>query len=339
MKHIHLILSVAMLLGNLTSAADNIMITSINTRKVAHEWLYMPASTAATASGFSNNEYPLTLKPEENYLISEPIRIAGYKSVNIDCRYYVGIIRNHPVAIDFVDMAGNTVYTSELNGTVNQSTMTIGGSLSGITSDTPVVMIKLRLCNAYNSSEYANINELQVYGEPIEWSKREIITLPHETTSNGIKLNWVTIADTERYEVTYTDEELTESPTSLTVTPTENAPFHSVEINGIELNKNYTYTITAYHATENPIVSSRNTFIITAATEKLSVDDNENPLVCTSPQQITINSKTESVASLYSITGIKVKEATVNCGTNTIDIPSGIYILAMPDYKSVIVVP
>ncbi len=338
MKRIHRILFAAMLIGNLSSAADNVMITSINTRKISHEWMYMPASTATTASGFSGNEYPLTLKPEEKYLISEPIRIAGYKNVNIDCRYYVGIKKNHPVAIDFIDMSGNTVYTSVLDGTVNQSTMTIGSSISGITSDAPVVKIKLRLSNAYNSSEYANINELQMYGEPLEWSKCEIITLPYENIDNGIKLNWVTVADAERYEVTYYEENQSDSPTTLTVAQVEEQPYHSVEINGIEVNKNYTYTITAYHSTESPIRSGRNTFTATTAVEKLSAD-NCKPIINAAPQQLTINSAKESVASLYSITGIKVKEATVNSGTSTIAIPSGVYILVMPDFRSVIVIP
>lgn len=339
MKYIHLFFSATLLLGNFTSAAENVMITSINTRKISHEWQYMPALTVTSAAGFSNNEYPLTLKPEENYLISEPIRIAGYKSVNIDCRYYVGTTRNHPVAIEFIDMAGNTVYSSELDGNINQSTMTIGSSISGITSDSPIVNIKLRLSNAYNSSEYANINELQVYGEPLEWSKREITVLPYEITGNGVKLNWVTVADTEKYEVTYIDDEQSASPTTLTITQNEDAPFHSVEIKGIEANKNYTYSITAYHPTENSLVSSRNKFMATAATEKLTIDNDGVPAIHILPQQLIIKSAIESVASLYSITGIKVKEITICYGTNTIAIPSGMYILVMPEYRSVIAIP
>lgn len=339
MKYIHLILSATLLLSHFTSTAENVMITSINTRKISHEWQYMPALTATSASGFSNNEYPLTLKPEEKYLISEPIRIAGYKSVNIDCRYYVGTTRNHPIAIEFVDMAGNTVYSSELDGNINQSTMTIGSSISGITCDCPIVNIKLRLSNAYNSSEYANINELQVYGEPLEWSKREITVLPYEITGKVVKLNWVTVADAEKYEVTYIDEEQSISPNTLTITQDEDVPFHSVEIKGIEANKNYTYTITAYHQAENPLVSSRNKFMATASTENLSIDNNDVPAIHISSQQFTIKSDTESIASLYSITGIKVKETTINYGTNTIAIPSGMYILVMPEYRSVIVIP
>lgn len=341
MKHIALLLGSSLILaGSLSANADNIMITTINTRNVTHQWMYQPAAILSTADGFLNNEYTLTVKPDEKYLISEPIRIAGYDNVNIDCRYYVGTKNNHPVMIEFLDTNGDTVYSGELDGTVNQSTMTIGSSIAGISCDEPIVRMKLKMSKAYTSSEYANINELQVYGQPTEWNKRKVIILPYENTDNGVRLNWVTVSDAESYEVTYSeDNTMNSSPVSVSVIPqVPSAASQSVDITGIESGVEYTYTITAHHSTESPIKSSKSTFASTTGTEGITAKT-VTATIGIKPGQLVISSDKGTTASVYLTTGAKVKETIISNGINTISLPAGIYILAMPDYRKTVIIP
>lgn len=327
MKHSSLLLAASLLAGNFAHAADNVMISTINAKTQTHAWTYMPSETATTVDGFQNNEYTLTVKPDEKYLVSEPIKVAGYESVNIDCRYYVGTKNNHPIAVDFVDMDGNTIYSEQLKGTVNQSTMTIGSSLTDIVPESPIVRIMLRLSSAYSASEYANINELQIYGRPLDWNKREVILLPHTNTGSGVTLNWVTVDDAEYYEVQYAAENSTAVET-LTVNRNESVPSQSINISGLTEDLNYTYTVTAYKTGESPIKSDKATFSMTSGIPSVSAGSAHSIRVM--PGQLIISSDKETVASVYSTSSVKIRETTVKAGINIISVSSGIYILDMP---------
>ena len=318
------------------SNAQNFITHILSGEKCTHTWYYMPKGDTLTIDGLKDKSYPIKLKPSETYIISEPINISCFKNIGVDYRYYVATNRNHTLSVDLLNLNEDVFATYELSGTINTSTKTIGGYFTGLNFDEPVIKIKFRLTGAYSESEFANINEFQLYGTKKEWKERSIHLLDPIISSNNVKLNWVTVDDAVKYDVIYKKDNTTSS-TTISITAIDSL-IQTVELNDLPTQCNYIYQVVAYNENGEKLTSDKSAFETTGISEIYN-DTNDYNIECANGKLFITTKNNTSSISIYNIQGVAIIEnKKLTTGSNVIDLTDGMYVIKINNKGQIILV-
>lgn len=282
-------------------------------------WYYSATGEEVQAAGIKGRKYPVAMLPEETYLISTPIAIANYETLGFSCSYYVATKQTHAVALDVLDDNDEVVYSYTFSGTPS-SEMSVGGYVSGVEINSPVVRFKLRLSDAYNATEIAYINEIQIYGPLKEWSQRVVSLLPYEITENGILVKWASVKDAVSYSIVCQtvgggDETVVE------VTADADKHEYSEMLSISDPNARYEYRVEAYNADGDKIVSETMQFSITSSNQTITAD-----LISTGE------------CCIYTLSGIKVKTFDGDGVRLNENLPAGVYIMQQPENSRLLII-
>lgn len=329
-------LGVVMLLLGITTSAQNHIITHVLAGlKCTHELIYMPSGVVVTADGLKTKSYPIKLKPSETYVISEPINISSFKDMGVNYRYYVAKTNNHTMTIDLLNINDEVFASYELIGDINTSTKTIGGYFSALNFEEPIIKVKFRLTGAYTATEYANIDEFQLYGMKKEWNNRSIYLLTPIISKNIATIRWVSVDDAVKYDIIYKDEEYATSNT-ITITPSDSI-IQTIELLDLSMERNYTYQIVAYNEFDEIITSPKSIFETTGIENINSSSDDINIKVVEGGVIVTTHNATD--ISVYNINGVAIiDDKKLTTGENKINLADGMYLLKPKDDEGKIIV-
>lgn len=285
-------------------------------------WTYSATGDTITANGIKDKAYPIAALPSETYLISAPIAVSNYATIGINCNYYVETSATHALAIDVLSLTGDILYTHTFTGTPNVE-MAIGGSISKLSFAEELVQFKIKLSGAYNDSEIAHINELEIYGTLKDWSERTLILLPHVYRTNNLTINWATFSDATSYKISF--KQLSENDAQVTTLDAKSAKEQSFTISNINDHTDYEYQVTAVNAAGQEIASKTIVFNATTGIEPIS----------TSPTSFYISGNilmlcaiTNEPYSIHNILGNLIFTGFSHL-QKSIELPAGIYILTI----------
>lgn len=322
-----------LLFGLITNTKAAIITHILEGTKCTHELVYMPSGEVLTAEGLKSKSYPIKLKPSETYVISEPINVSCFKDMGINYRYYVAKTNNHTMTIDLLDMNDDVFATYELTGSINSSTKTIGGYFSNLNFEEPVIRVKYRLTGAYSATEYANINEFQIYGTQIDWDSRNVYLLEPEVTKNNVVLRWISVDDAVKYEVMYSDDLYANT---ISMTPTDSI-IQTIELADLALECNYNYQIVAYNETGDKITSTKAVFETTGI-ENVQQRD-EDYILEVADGLIVITCQEISSVSIYNFNGVAIIDnQKLTTGKNQINLANGMYLIKIDNDNGRVIV-
>ncbi len=324
---------VALLLGVRINAQTSIITHVLEGSKCTHEFVYMPSGEVLTIEGLKSKSYPIKLKPSETYVISEPINISCFKNMGINYRYYVAKNNNHTMTIDLLNMNDEIFATYELTGTINTSTKTIGGYFSDLNFEEPIVKVKFRLTGAYSATEYANINEFQIYGTKIDWNSRSVYLLDPEVTKSDVILRWISVDDAVKYDVVYNDDLTTNI---ISMIPNDSL-IQTIELTDLSLDCDYTYQIVAYNESGEKITSTKSVFETTGI-EKIQKEANDYSIKV-EDGLIVITCEKISNFSVYNINGVAIVDnKKLTTGENQINLANGMYLIKIENDNGRVIV-
>lgn len=288
-------------------------------------WIYSATGDTITTSGIKNKAYPIAKLPNETYLISTPIAVSNYATIGINCNYYVETTKTHAIKIDAISTTGEVLYSHTFNGTPNVE-MAIGGSVSKLSFSEELVQFKISLSDAYNESEIAHINELEIYGTLKNWSERTLTLFPHVYQTNSITIKWATFSDATSYEISF--KQLSEENFQVTTLDAESTKEQSITINNLNDNTDYEYQVTAINATGQEITSKNIVFNATTGVKTIYQD----PQKCfyTNGNILMLNTSANESFSIHNLLGNLIVKGYSHI-QKSIELPSGIYILSIKD--------
>lgn len=324
---------VALLLGVRINAQTSIITHVLEGSKCTHESVYMPSGEVLTIEGLKSKSYPIKLKPTETYVISEPINISCFNDMGINYRYYVAKNNNHTMTIDLLNMNDEIFATYELTGTINTSTKTIGGYFSDLNFEEPIVKVKFRLTGAYSATEYANINEFQIYGTKIDWNSRSVYLLDPEVAKSDVILRWISVDDAIKYDVVYNDDLTTNT---ISMTPNDSL-IQTIELTDLSLDCDYTYQIVAYNESGEKITSTKSVFETTGI-EKTQKKANDYSIKV-EDGLIVITCEKISNFLVYNINGVAIVDnKKLTTGENQINLANGMYLIKIDNDNGRVIV-
>lgn len=286
-------------------------------------WTYSATGDTITANGIKDKAYPIAALPGETYIISAPIAVSNYATIGINCNYYVETSATHALAIDVLSLTGDILYTHTFTGTPNVE-MAIGGSISKLSFAEELVQFKIKLSGAYNDSEIAHINELEIYGTLKDWSERTLILLPHAYRTNNLTIKWATFSDAASYKVSF--KQLSENDVQVTTLDAKSAKEQSFTISNLNDNTDYEYQVTAINASGQEIASKAIVFNATTGVETTSI--NPTASFYTSGNMLMLHTIANEPYSVHNILGNLIITG-FSHSQKSVELPTGIYILTI----------
>ncbi|MBQ7042435.1 MAG: fibronectin type III domain-containing protein [Muribaculaceae bacterium] len=333
MKGINYILSV--LLSAIAVNASAVSISKFSaTKEPTTQWLYSPTNVAINASGIKNRQYPITIHPQSQYIISVPIAVVNYETIGVDCSYHVATKSTHPLMVEIIGDNENVDYSYIYNGTPNVE-LAMGGYVEGITPQSTFARFKFSLSVAYDETEIAHIDEVQVYGTLKEWNKRVVPVISHEVTTDGIVVKWASVADAVTYKITYA-EKSGGAEQSMSLDAISNQKEMKAILTGLKPETEYQYSVKAYNSAGVEISSSIYSFNNSAGVDKTQLDDTK---VYVSAGELVIDTPQSCNCQIYSMAGVMIKNLSLVEGETRVSLPAGLYILNQPRNSRLIVIP
>ena len=250
MKGINYILFV--LLSVITFNASAVSISKFSaTKEPTTQWLYAPTNIAIDANGIKNHQYPITIHPQSQYIISMPIAVVNYETIGVDCSYHVATQSTHPLMVEIIGDNECVDYSYIYAGTPNVE-LAMGGYVEGITPQSTFARFKFSLSVAYDETEIAYIDEVQVYGTLKEWNKRVVPVISHEVTTDGVVVKWASVADAVTYKITYA-EKSGGAEQSMSLDAISNQKEMKAILTGLKPETEYQYSVKAYRKAIVPI--------------------------------------------------------------------------------------
>lgn len=333
MKGINYILFV--LLSVITFNASAVSISKFSaTREPTTQWLYAPTNIAIDANGIKNRQYPITIHPQSQYIISVPIAVVNYETIGVDCSYHVATQSTHPLMVEIIGDNECVEYSYIYEGIPNVE-LAMGGYVEGITPQSTFARFKFSLSVAYDETEIAHIDEVQVYGTLKEWNKRVVPVISHEVTTDGIVVKWASVADAVTYKITYA-EKSDGAEQSMSLDAISNQKEMKAILTGLKPETEYQYSVKAYNSAGVEISSSIYSFNSSAGVGQPLLDEAK---VYVSAGELVIDTPQSCNCQIYSMAGVMIKNLLLVEGKNRVSLPAGIYILNQPRKSRLIVIP
>ncbi len=303
------------------------------TKEPTTTWFYMPAGEAITAAGVSERKYPVVIFPSETHLATAPIAVANYENIGINCSYHVATQSTHPVMVEILNTDGETEYTHTFEGTPNVE-LALGGIANGIPLKSQVVTFRFRLSDAYDASEIAHIDEIQIYGNLKPWADRIVTVLTTETSNGQAKIKWATVPDAVKYRIDYS---LVSggAVSSVEITADAAASEQTSTLTDLAPNSEYRYHVSAINAEADEIHSREERFNTSAGIDDIT---EFKPLITTSNGMLTISTTRSFRGAIYTTSGTLVRQIELEIGTNNIPMQAGAYILNQPSGARLILI-
>lgn len=333
MKEINYVLSLLLSAIALSTSAESISKFSA-TKEPTTQWYYAPSNVLLEASGVKNRQYPITIYPEYQYIISAPVSVVNYETIGIDCSYHVATKSTHPLMVELIGDNDNIDYSYVYNGTPNVE-LAMGGYIEGIIPQSTFVKVKFSLSAGYDETEIANVDEVQVYGTLKEWNKRVVPVISHEVTSDGVVVKWASVTDAVTYRVTYA-EKSGGAEQSMSIAAVSSQKEMSAILTGLKPGTEYQYSVKAYNNAGVEISSSIYSFNSSAGVEYPQIDGAK---VYVSDGELIISVPQCCNCQIYSMTGVMIKNLTLNEGETRVPLSAGVYILNQPRKSRLIVIP
>lgn len=332
MKEINYVLSILLSVISLNVSAESISKFSA-TKEPTTQWYYVPSNILLESSGIKNREYPIVTYPEPQYIISSPIAIANYESIGVSCSYHVATSSTHPLKVEIIDENDKVVFSHNFDGTPNVE-LAMGGYVDDITLQSEIVRFKFSLSTAYNETEIAYIDEVQVYGTLKEWSKRMVSVYSHEIISSGVEIKWASVTDAVSYKVLYAEKASGEEQV-VSVEAVNTQKVVSTVLTGLKQGVDYQYQVKAYNSAGAEVASRLCEFNNSAGVNSVYCEDDK---VYVSNRELVIDAHNASECKIYSMTGMLIKSLSLSEGENRVSLPVGIYILNQPRKSRLIVI-
>lgn len=333
MKGISCILSAMMSIIALSASSTSISKFSA-TKDPTTQWLYAPTNVAIDAIGIKNRQYPITIHPQSQYIISAPIAVVNYETIGVDCSYHVATKSTHPLMVEIIGDEENVDYSYIYDGSPNIE-LAMGGYVDGIAPQSAFVRFKFRLSTAYDETEIAHLDEVQVYGTLKEWNKRVVPVISHEVTADGVEVKWASVTDAVTYKITYV-EKSGDTEQSISIVAVSSQKEMSAILTGLRPETEYQYSVKAYNNDGLEISSSIYSFNNSAGVESPLIGEAK---VYVSDGELIINTPQCCNCQIYSIAGVMIKNLTLNEGETRVPLSTGVYILNQPRKSRLIVIP
>lgn len=333
MKGINYILFI--LLSMITFNVSAVSISKFSaTKNPTTQWLYAPSNVAIDANGIKNRQYPVTTHPQSQYIISAPIAVVNYETIGVDCSYHVATKSTHPLMVEIIGDNENVDYSYIYEGTPNVE-LAMGGYVDGIAPQSIFVRFKFSLSTAYDETEIAHIDEVQVYGTLKEWSKRVVPVISHEVTTDGVVVKWASVTDAVTYKIIYAKKS-GGAKQSMTIAAISSQKEMSAILTGLKPETEYQYSVKAYNSAGVEIKSSIYSFNSSAGVDQPQYDEVK---VYVSAGELVIETPQCCDCQIYSMAGVMIKDLLLVEGENRVSLPTGVYILNQPRKSRLIVIP
>lgn len=333
MKGINYILFVFLTMITFNASAVSISKFSA-TKNPTTQWFYAPTNVAINADGIKDRQYPVTAHPQSQYIISAPIAVVNYETIGVDCSYHVATKTTHPLMVEIIGDNECVDYSYIYEGTPNVE-LAMGGYVEGIAPQSTFARFKFSLSTAYDETEIAHIDEVQVYGTLKEWSKRVVPVISHEVTTDGVVVKWASVTDAVTYKIIYA-EKSGGAEQSMTVATVSSQKEMSAILTGLKPETEYQYSVKAYNSAGVEIMSSIYSFNSSAGIDQPLFDEAE---VCVSAGELVIDTPQSCNCQIYSMAGVMIKDLSLVEGENRVSLPAGVYILNQPRKSRLIVIP